>query len=258
VLEDFVSNITSGGILKGELAFNLYDTYGFPLDLTKDILRVRNIDVDEEGFDIAMHAQKQRARAAWTGSGEQSENRIWYDIYEKYGSTEFVGYEKEQVTAKVIAIVVGGVLLDSVNDGNAIVIFDKTPFYAESGGQVGDIGVIEFEGSTIDVIDTKKENNLIIHFTTEIPASLEGSVVAKVNTAIRKSICAHHSATHLLHAALRQVLGTHVAQKGSLVNAAQLRFDFSHFAKVSEDEMKQIENNIKELENNLSTYFNQS
>ena len=233
---DELMKASNSKVIEGKAAFELFDTYGFPIDLTRLIAQENNLAVDEKGFEAEMQQQKNRSRAATAIDAadwiivNDNEHQIFVGYTDKVCTTTVTKYRK--VTSKG-------------NTGYQIVL-ESTPFYAESGGQVGDIGVLEFEGSTIDVIDTKKENNLIIHFTTEIPESLEGSVVAKVNTDIRKSICAHHSATHLLHAALRQVLGTHVAQKGSLVNAAQLRFDFSHFAKVSDEELQQIEDIINE------------
>ena len=233
---DELMKASNSSVIEGKAAFELFDTYGFPIDLTRLIAQENNLAVDEKGFEAEMQQQKNRSRAATAIDAadwiivNDSEHQTFIGYTDKVCTTTVTKYRK--VTSKGIT-------------GYQIVL-ETTPFYAESGGQVGDIGVLEFEGSSIDVIDTKKENNLIIHFTTDIPASLEGSVVAKVNTDIRKSICAHHSATHLLHAALRQVLGTHVAQKGSLVNAAQLRFDFSHFAKVSDEELQQIEDIINE------------
>ena len=222
--------------IEGKSAFELFDTYGFPIDLTRLIAQENDLAVDENGFEAEMQQQKNRSRAATAIDAAD-----WIIVNESSTQT-FVGYTDNTCTTAVIKY---RKVTSKGNTGYQIVL-ESTPFYAESGGQVGDIGVLEFEGSTIDVIDTKKENNLVIHFTTDIPTSLEGTVVAKVNTDIRKSICAHHSATHLLHAALRQILGTHVAQKGSLVNAAQLRFDFSHFAKVTEKELQQIEDIINE------------
>ena len=223
-------------MIEGKAAFELFDTYGFPIDLTRLIAQENNLTVVENGFEAEMQQQKNRSRAATAIDADD-----WTIVHES--STQiFTGYTNTEVTTKVSKyrkVTAKGIT------GFQIVL-ETTPFYAESGGQVGDIGVLEFNGSSVDVIDTKKENNLFIHFTTELPTSLEGAVFAKVNTNNRKNISAHHSATHLLHAALRQVLGTHVAQKGSLVNATQLRFDFSHFAKVSDDEMKEIENIVNE------------
>ena len=228
---DELMKSSSSKVIEGKAAFELFDTYGFPIDLTRLIAQENNLSVDENGFEAEMQQQKNRSRAATAIDAAD-----WVIVHEN-DAPSFTGYtdtESNTTVSKYRKVTAKG------TTGYQIVLA-ATPFYAESGGQVGDTGVLEFNGSSIDVIDTKKENNLIIHFTTELPTNIEGPVVAKVNTTNRKNISAHHSATHLLHAALRQVLGTHVAQKGSLVNAAQLRFDFSHFAKVSNEEMQQIE-----------------
>ena len=228
---DELMKISSSNIIEGKAAFELFDTYGFPIDLTRLIAQENNLAVDENGFEAEMQQQKNRSRAATAIDAAD-----WVIVHDN-DTQIFTGYTNIEAATTVVKY---RKVTAKGSTGYQIVLAE-TPFYAESGGQVGDTGVLEFNGSSIDVIDTKKENNLIIHFTTELPTNLEGTVVAKVNAKNRKTISAHHSATHLLHAALRQVLGTHVAQKGSLVNAAQLRFDFSHFAKVSDDEMKQIE-----------------
>ena len=222
--------------IEGKAAFELFDTYGFPIDLTRLIAQENNLAVDENGFEAEMQQQKNRSRAATAIDAAD-----WIIVHESTTQT-FTGYTNTEATTKVTKYR----KVTAKGTTGFQIVLDATPFYAESGGQVGDTGVLEFNGSSVEVIDTKKENNLVIHFTAELPASIEGAVVAKVNANNRKNISAHHSATHLLHAALRQVLGNHVAQKGSLVNAAQLRFDFSHFAKVSDDEMKQIENIVNE------------
>ena len=233
---DELMKASTNKMIEGKAAFELFDTYGFPIDLTRLIAQENSLTVVENGFEAEMQQQKNRSRAATAIDADD-----WTIVHES--STQiFTGYTNTEVTTKVSKyrkVTAKGIT------GFQIVL-ETTPFYAESGGQVGDTGVLTFNGSSVEVIDTKKENNLFIHFTTELPTSLEGAVFAKVNTNNRKNISAHHSATHLLHAALRQVLGTHVAQKGSLVNATQLRFDFSHFAKVSDDEMKQIENIVNE------------
>ena len=233
---DELMKASTNKMIEGKAAFELFDTYGFPIDLTRLIAQENNLTVVENGFEAEMQQQKNRSRAATAIDADD-----WTVVHES--STQiFTGYTNTEVTTKVSKyrkVTAKGIT------GFQIVL-ETTPFYAESGGQVGDIGALECNGSRVEVIDTKKENNLFIHFTNELPTSLEGAVFAKVNVNNRKKIAAHHSATHLLHAALRQVLGSHVAQKGSLVNASQLRFDFSHFAKVSDDEMKQIENIVNE------------
>jgi len=240
---DELMKTSSSNVIEGKAAFELFDTYGFPIDLTRLIAQENNLTVDENGFEAEMQQQKNRSRAATAIDAAD-----WVIVHENDAQI-FIGYTSLESATTVIKY---RKVTAKGSTGYQIVLA-ATPFYAESGGQVGDTGVLEFNGSSIDVIDTKKENNLIVHFTTALPANLEGPVIAKVNTNNRKNISAHHSATHLLHAALQQVLGTHVAQKGSLVNAAQLRFDFSHFAKVSDDEMKQIESIVNQkIRENIS------
>ena len=233
---DELMKASTNKMIEGKAAFELFDTYGFPIDLTRLIAQENNLTVVENGFEAEMQQQKNRSRAATAIDADD------WTIVNECSTQKFTGYTNTEATTKVSKyrkVTAKGIT------GFQIVL-ETTPFYAESGGQVGDIGALECNGSRVEVIDTKKENNLFIHFTNELPTSLEGAVFAKVNVNNRKKIAAHHSATHLLHAALRQVLGSHVAQKGSLVNASQLRFDFSHFAKVSDDEMKQIENIVNE------------
>ena len=222
--------ITSPVKITGREAFELNDTYGFPIDLTRLIAAENNLSVDEEGYDAEMQQQKSRSRSAGTINAED-----W--IVLKDGTNKFVGYDSLEAQASVLKY------RKVKAKGKDIyqVVLDKTPFYAESGGQVGDQGVLTIAQSPFAIIDTKKDNDLIIHFIESIPDDLSGEVIAKVDVAKRKSTELHHSATHLLHAALRSVLGTHVAQKGSLVNEEHLRFDFSHFAKLTQDEMAQTE-----------------
>ena len=223
-------DITSPVKITGREAFELNDTYGFPIDLTRLIAAENNLSVDEEGYDSEMQQQKSRSRSAGTINAED-----W--IVLKDGTNKFVGYDSLEAQASVLKY------RKVRAKGKDIyqVVLDKTPFYAESGGQVGDQGVLTIAQSPFDIIDTKKDNDLIIHFIESIPDDLSGEVIAKVDVAKRKSTELHHSATHLLHAALRSVLGTHVEQKGSLVNEEHLRFDFSHFAKLTQDEMAQTE-----------------
>ncbi len=223
--------------IDGKLAFELYDTYGFPLDLTKLIASENKLVVDEAGFEKEMQRQKDRSRAATT-----VETGDWIEL--KKGQNKFTGYDSLEAKSSVLKyrkVKAKGKELYQL-------VLDTTPFYAESGGQVGDIGSLSFgEGrDEIKVIDTKKENDLIIHFTESIPDKLEGVFLARVDANRRKEIMLHHSATHLLHAALRKVLGTHVVQKGSLVNEEHLRFDFSHFAKMTEEEIQKVETLVNE------------
>jgi alanyl-tRNA synthetase len=227
---------TKNKIINGSAAFELYDTYGFPVDLTKLIARENGLDVDEEGFKVEMQQQKDRSRAATALSAED-----WMVLSED-GSTNFVGYTQTEAEAKVLKYR----KVTAKGKTSFQLVLTKTPFYAESGGQVGDTGTLFFEGEEVPVLDTKKENDLIIHFVEKLPINITGIVDARINTARRARTAVHHSATHLLHAALRKVLGTHVAQKGSLVNDEYLRFDFSHFAKMTGDEIAKVETIVNE------------
>ena len=221
--------------ISGQEAFKLYDTFGFPLDLTKLVAEEKGLAIDEKGFEVEMKQQKDRSRAAGTVDAED-----WVIL--KDGSNKFVGYDSLEAETSVLKyrkVKAKGKELYQL-------VLNTTPFYAESGGQVGDRVVLTIDNSLFTDIDTKKENDLIIHFAENIPADLSGEVLAKVDTAKRKNTELHHSATHLLHAALRNVLGTHVAQKGSLVNEEHLRFDFSHFAKVTDEEIAQVEALVNE------------
>jgi alanyl-tRNA synthetase len=222
--------------VNGSAAFELYDTYGFPIDLTRLIARENNLEVDEKGFEAEMQQQKDRARAATAISAED-----WMVLSED-GSTNFVGYDQTQAEAKVLKYR----KVTAKGKTSFQLVLTKTPFYAESGGQVGDTGTLFFEGEEVAVIDTKKENDLIIHFVEKLPINITGIVDARIDTTRRARTAVHHSATHLLHAALRKVLGTHVAQKGSLVNDEYLRFDFSHFAKMTSDEIAKVEAIVNE------------
>lgn len=228
---DDIIQTTSNKTIQGKAAFELFDTYGFPIDLTRLIATENDLVVDEKGFEAEMQQQKDRSRAATAVDTED-----WITLKETTNNS-FIGYtalEANTVVTRYRKVKAKG------KEAYQLVL-EKTPFYAESGGQTGDQGTLDFSGELITVIDTKKENNLIIHFCEQLPAAIDDAVVAKVDVSRRQSTAIHHSATHLLHAALRQVLGTHVAQKGSLVNDAQLRFDFSHFAKVTDEEITQIE-----------------
>lgn len=223
---------SNGNTVQGEKAFELYDTFGFPIDLTALILREKGYELDEAGFNAAMQEQKNRSRAASEVSTED-----WSILIP--GNVEtFVGYDHTENEVKITRIR----KVDSKKDGILYqIVIDNTPFYPEGGGQVGDKGTLVSANETIEIIDTKKENNLILHFTKQLPENVSASFVAKVNTDLRTSTSKNHSATHLMHQALRSILGTHVEQKGSLVNPERLRFDFSHFAKVTEEEIKQVE-----------------
>jgi alanyl-tRNA synthetase len=217
-------------VLSGRDAFELYDTYGFPLDLTKLIASENGLSINEAEFNSEMQKQKERSRAATAIDTED-----WIAVNE--GNTnEFIGYDSLETEANVLRYR----KVKAKGKEAYQIVLDKTPFYAESGGQVGDTGELIIKNEKLKIVDTKKENDVIIHFAEKLPSEFNGKVIAKVDAAKRKHTAIHHSATHLLHAALRKVLGTHVAQKGSLVNADYLRFDFSHFSKMSEEEIKQV------------------
>lgn len=221
--------------INGKAAFELYDTYGFPIDLTRLIGQENNLQVDEAAFEAEMQQQKSRSRAATALDTED-----WVILAE--GSTKFVGYDSMEAQAQVLKYR----KVKAKGKESYQLVLDKTPFYAESGGQVGDRGELLWENEKITIIDTKKENDLIIHFTETLPENFDGPMLAEVDVNKRRETTIHHSATHLLHAALRSVLGTHVAQKGSLVNEEHLRFDFSHFAKVTDEEIAKIETLVNE------------
>ncbi|CAG7590184.1 MAG: alanine--tRNA ligase [Candidatus Midichloria sp.] len=252
ILASASEHLKAGEQLSGEVAFNLYDTYGFPLDLTKDILRGRNISVNEAGFEEAMEDQKKRAKAAWAGSGEQAEEKIWHQIYYDYGATQFLGYETHEAKAKVLAIIVGNTKVEEVEQGEAIVVTDKTPFYAESGGQVGDVGL----AGKNTVLDVKKYSQGIFGHHIEIVSKIRvgEEIFLSVDNNNRNKIRANHSATHLLHKVLRDILGGHITQKGSIVNAEKLRFDFSHNRQLSSEELILVEEKVNQMivENRLA------
>jgi alanyl-tRNA synthetase len=227
---------SSKGVISGTDAFELLDTFGFPIDLTRLIAVENDLAVDEAGFEAEMLQQKNRSRAATAMDMED------WQVVNEGNNNGFVGYDSLETKTKVLRY------RKVTGKGKELyqLVLDKTPFYAESGGQVGDTGTLLVGDTELIITDTKKENDLIIHFSEFIPQDLGGEVVAKVDAVRRKNIMAHHSVTHLMHAALRQVLGTHVAQKGSLVNEEHLRFDFSHFAKVSDEELAEIEKIVNE------------
>jgi len=244
LLEDEVSGLPEGANLSGQAAFKLYDTFGFPLDLTQDALREQGRAVDIEGFDTAMAEQKAKARAAWAGSGEAADATVWFDVAEKDGPTEFLGYETETAEGQIKALVMEGVLTELAREGDSIqVAFNQTPFYAESGGQVGDTGVIRTGTGEITITDTRKAAGVFAHFgkVTKGEVKVGQAAVLEVDHARRTAIRANHSATHLLHEALRGALGDHVAQRGSLNAPDRLRFDFSHAKGLTAAELAQVE-----------------
>jgi alanyl-tRNA synthetase len=229
-IDDIVQS-ASGSTIQGKAAFELFDTYGFPIDLTRLIASENNLSVDEQGFEAEMQQQKNRSRAATAVDTED-----WVLVHEGK-ENQFTGYTDHETTTRVSKYR----KVKAKGKEAYQLVLESTPFYAESGGQAGDSGRLNFDGEIIEVYDTKKENNLIIHFCDNLPDAIDATVIASIDSSKRQATAIHHSATHLLHAALRQVLGNHVAQKGSLVNETQLRFDFSHFAKVTDDEITAIE-----------------
>ncbi|WP_419696854.1 alanine--tRNA ligase [Mesorhizobium muleiense] len=251
LLSEATEKLGAGDMLDGETAFKLYDTYGFPLDLTQDALRQRNISVDLAGFTNAMEQQKAEARKSWAGSGEAATETVWFPVREKHGATEFLGYETEQAEGLIQALVRDGKIVDSAANGEAVaVVVNQTPFYGESGGQVGDTGVISGEGFSIEISDTqKKADGLFVHLGKVADGTVDtgATVELKVDHARRSRLRANHSATHLIHEALREVLGTHVAQKGSLVAPERLRFDISHNKPISPDEIEEVERMANEI-----------
>jgi alanyl-tRNA synthetase len=246
LLAEETARLGSGQTLPGDVAFRLYDTYGFPLDLTQDALRAEGRPVDVDGFNAAMAEQKRRARAAWAGTGEAATEAVWFDLKEKVGASEFLGYTTERAEGEITALVVDGTPVDAAPVGAEVaVLLNQTPFYAESGGQVGDTGIIQAgPACTIAVKDTQKKlGALYVHIGTvmEGEAKIGMAVTAEVDHARRSRIRAHHSATHLLHEALRRRLGTHVAQKGSLNAPDRLRFDVSQPTPMTEEDLEWVE-----------------
>ena len=245
ILDDETKSLKKGDKLKGETAFTLYDTYGFPLDLTQDALRPRGIGVDVDAFNTAMEKQREKARASWSGSGDAATEAVWFSLREQVGATEFLGYETEAAEGVVTALVRDGTTVDALKKGETgTVVLNQTPFYGESGGQVGDTGVMMGEGVRFRVTDTqKKAGDVFVHTGMVEEGTLKTGAALQldVDHARRTAIRANHSATHLLHEALRQVLGDHVAQKGSLVAPDRLRFDFSHPKPMTAQEIEKVE-----------------
>ena len=245
LLDDATGDMAEGGELDGETAFKLYDTYGFPLDLTQDALKAKNITVDEDGFNTAMEAQKAAARASWSGSGEAATEEVWFDLRDEVGATDFLGYKTEEAQGQITAIVKDGARVDEASEGDEImVIANQTPFYGESGGQMGDVGMLEAEGVSVLITDTQKKlGDVHVHIGKVSVGTLKvgDEVTLSVDGANRAAIRANHSATHLLHAAMRAELGDHVTQKGSMVSSERLRFDVSHPKAVSAEELTNIE-----------------
>ena len=249
LLDAETAKLGDGGVLSGDVAFRLYDTYGFPLDLTQDALRSRNMTVDAAGFDAAMERQKAEARKAWAGSGETATDAVWFEVKEKVGATEFLGYETTEAEGQVTALVMDGKQTDKAEKGQKVAVMtNQTPFYGESGGQVGDTGVMTgANGLKITVTDTqKKANGLFIHFGTVDEGGLKigDTVLMTVDAERRKATARHHSVTHLLQAALRKTLGDHVTQKGSSVAPTGMRFDFSQPRPITAEELRIVEREV--------------
>ncbi len=251
ILDDEISKINK--VLPGEVAFKLYDTYGFPLDLTEDILKNKSLKVDNTKFDEMMKKSRELAKKNWKGSGDSSVSEIWFNLKEKIGPTEFLGYETNQAEASVTAIIKDDKEIQQLKEGEeGQIILNQTPFYGESGGQVGDKGTITSGENEFEVTDVQKKiGNLFVHFgkVSKGTIKLKDNVELKINTERRQNIRAYHSATHLLHESLRRTLGTHVMQKGSLVAPDRLRFDFSHMKPITDEEMKKIDENVNKFVN---------
>jgi alanyl-tRNA synthetase len=245
LLDDELAYLPEGSDLPGQAAFKLYDTFGFPLDLTQDALREKGRAVELAGFEAAMAEQKAKARASWAGSGEATDATIWYELAEAHGTTEFLGYDTEAAEGQILALVIDGAVAPRA-DGAVQVVVNQTPFYAESGGQVGDTGWIRTDTGTAEITDVRKVAGVFLHIATLREGHLEAGQPAKleVDHGRRGAIRANHSATHLLHEALRRALGDHVAQRGSLNAADRLRFDFSHNAPLSPEDLRRVEDEV--------------
>ena len=243
ILEEETAKVNDGKF-PGDIAFKLYDTFGFPLDLTQDALKSQNIEVDVEGFEAKMAEQKAAARAAWKGSGDAATEKIWFDILEEFGPTEFLGYDSETAEAQILEIVEDGQKVETSSDAEIHIVTNQTPFYGESGGQVGDTGRITAEGLEIEITDTRKQlGQLFVHVGKVIQGEIKKGQAVELNVDHdrRSDIRANHSVTHLMHEALRIVLGDHVAQKGSLQDEKRTRFDISHPKGIKPEEIEQVE-----------------
>ena len=257
LLDEETKGLSNGGKLSGDVAFKLYDTYGFPLDLTQDALRARDIGVDLDAFTAAMEKQRAEARKAWSGSGDAATEKLWFELRDKVGATDFLGYATETAEGRITALVVDGASVSEATAGQDVkVLANQSPFYGESGGQIGDTGLIEVMGgkARIEITEThKKLDALHVHHGKVVSGSVKVGDEARflVDGPHRSAVRGHHSATHLLHSALRRTLGTHVTQKGSLVSGERLRFDVSHPKPLSADEIRTVENLVNaEVRNN--------
>ena len=247
LLEAEAEGLGEGDALPGATAFKLYDTYGFPLDLTQDAMREKGAEVDVAGFDAAMAEQKAKARAAWSGTDQAADDAVWFEVADRVSETEFLGYASERAEAQVLALVLDGKLVEELPEGaSGFVVLNQTPFYAEAGGQVGDTGTLTGDNLDVQVTGTKRLAGLIVQTATVGAGALKTGdfVEARVDHTRRSAIRSNHSATHLLHEALRGVLGEHVAQRGSLVAPDRLRFDFAHNKAMSDDEVSRVEADV--------------
>lgn len=250
LLDDELARIPEGADLPGAAAFKLYDTYGFPLDLTQDALREKGRAVDVQGFEAAMDEQRKKARASWSGTGEAKDANIWFELAEAHGVTEFLGYDTESAEGQINALVRDGAQIGAAEEGSTVqIVVNQTPFYAESGGQVGDAGFIRTQTGLAEVTDTKKAAGVFIHIAKVVEGTILKGQPAKLDVARgrRGQIQANHSATHLLNEALRRTLGDHVAQRGSLNAPDRLRFDFAHAHAMSPEELAKVEAEVNEL-----------
>jgi alanyl-tRNA synthetase len=251
LLDEATLGMKQGDRLTGDVAFKLYDTYGFPLDLTQESLRARGIAVDQDGFTFAMEKQRAEARASWAGSGEAASEAQWFAVLDEVGRTEFLGYETEEAEGQIIGMVKDGARVQVAGEGETVeILANQTPFYAESGGQAGDRGLMLSPKAQGEVIDTQKKlGSLHVHIVKVIrgKVAVGDAVDLKVDHERRRATRANHSATHLLHAALKRVLGSHVSQKGSLVEAERLRFDFSHPKPITPEELGRVEAQVNEV-----------
>ncbi len=250
LLEDETKDLKAGDELSGTTAFKLYDTYGFPLDLTQDALRNKDMKVDVKGFDEAMAKQKAEARKNWAGSGDAGTEKVWFEIFDKNGGTEFLGYNTLKSECLVNNLVVDGKEVETVNNGEFYLVANQTPFYGEMGGQVGDIGKIYGPNCEIEVLDTKKKlHELTVHVCKMIKGTVKvgDDLTFEVDTKNRAAIAANHTVTHILHKVLRDILGTHVTQKGSYVAADRMRFDISHHKQISDAELRLAEERVNDI-----------
>jgi alanyl-tRNA synthetase len=248
LLDEATANLAEGGVLSGEVAFKLYDTYGFPLDLTQDAVRAKGLTVDTDGFDAAMKGQQDNSRANWKGSGQKAAGAAWFAVRDQVGASQFTGYEAVDGTGTLVALMAEGQPTDSAGAGETVqAVFDSSPFYAESGGQAGDKGIVEWANGSGRVLDVQKQaGDLFVHDIEILAGTLKvgDSAALHVDPVARQTTRANHSATHLLHAALRHVLGPHVSQKGQMVDGERIRFDFSHGGPVTAAEIAAIEDEV--------------